>query len=249
MKIKDSDFKGIWKRLNNIVSIDNNNTAASNNTDNTNNTTTTILFDADKYILSRIKDDTYYESFKGAAMNPPRIWYCKHVRFEKLDEETKYRLQHDSSFDGSGDSMRKTITQEELDYSLKMKLKVPPEERYQKEKEAEYSHKLSYIHTKIVEDNSYSTGKRYVNIVKEYGCGRGWADSKPQNEGGGWCVPECRYYPAYGRIEDEEVIAEHNKFVESYRQKDAIILIDMEDEKVKKDYVKYLKENPNILNL
>jgi hypothetical protein len=39
----------------------------------------------------------------------------------------------------------------------------------------------------------------------------------------GQCVPECRYYPEYGRIEDEEVIAAHNKWVESYRQRNAIV--------------------------
>jgi hypothetical protein len=29
--------------------------------------------------------------------------------------------------------------------------------------------------------------------------------------------------PEYGRIEDEEVIADHNKWVESYRQRNAIV--------------------------
>ena len=37
------------------------------------------------------------------------------------------------------------------------------------------------------------------------------------------CVQECRFYPEYGRIEDEEVIEKHNKVVESYRQKNAIV--------------------------
>jgi hypothetical protein len=35
------------------------------------------------------------------------------------------------------------------------------------------------------------------------------------------CIPECGYYPEYGRIEDSEVIEEHNKYVESYRQRNA----------------------------
>jgi hypothetical protein len=39
----------------------------------------------------------------------------------------------------------------------------------------------------------------------------------------GKCIPECRFYPKYGRIEDEKVIEEHNKVGESYRQKNAII--------------------------
>jgi hypothetical protein len=40
------------------------------------------------------------------------------------------------------------------------------------------------------------------------------------------CVQECRFFrffPEYGRIEDEEVIEEHNKVVESYQQKNAIV--------------------------
>ena len=37
------------------------------------------------------------------------------------------------------------------------------------------------------------------------------------------CIPECRFYPEYGRIEDEQVIEEHNKLVGSYRQKNSII--------------------------
>jgi hypothetical protein len=42
-----------------------------------------------------------------------------------------------------------------------------------------------------------------VGIIQEYGCGH-W--SIKRQEGIGCCVPECRYYPEYGRIEDEEVI-------------------------------------------
>jgi hypothetical protein len=61
---------------------------------------------------------------------------------------------------------------------------------------------------------------KYVDVVTEYGCGH-WSNQK--QEEGGICVPECRYYPKYGRIEDEEVIADHNKWVESYRQRNAIV--------------------------
>ena len=46
---------------------------------------------------------------------------------------------------------------------------------------------------------------------EEYGC-----------DGGG-CVPECRFYPEHGRIEDEEVIEEHNKFVEKRRNENRIV--------------------------
>ena len=37
------------------------------------------------------------------------------------------------------------------------------------------------------------------------------------------CVEECRFYADQGRIEDEEVIAKHNEFVESLRQENAIV--------------------------
>jgi hypothetical protein len=47
--------------------------------------------------------------------------------------------------------------------------------------------------------------------LEEYGC-----------DGGG-CVPECRFYPEHGRIEDEEVIEEHNKFVEKLRNEKRIV--------------------------
>ena len=39
----------------------------------------------------------------------------------------------------------------------------------------------------------------------------------------GVCVPECRYYPHIGRIEDEEVMDDHNEYVERLRQKNAIV--------------------------
>jgi hypothetical protein len=37
------------------------------------------------------------------------------------------------------------------------------------------------------------------------------------------CIPECRFYPEYGRIEDEEVIAEHNKRVEYLKERNDIV--------------------------
>jgi hypothetical protein len=38
----------------------------------------------------------------------------------------------------------------------------------------------------------------------------------------GVCVPKCRYYPEYGRIEDE-VIQRHKEIEERYRKRNAII--------------------------
>jgi hypothetical protein len=38
----------------------------------------------------------------------------------------------------------------------------------------------------------------------------------------GECIPECRYYPKFGRIEDEEVIQRHKEIEECYRKRDAL---------------------------
>jgi len=102
-----------------------------------------------------------------------------------------------------GYDIDKTITQDELDYNLKAKLRVSPEERYQAEKRKWYFHKLSYS------DQTTDDYGRLVDVVKEYGCGHG----SNKREEGGCCVPECRFYREYGRIEDEEVIEEHNKYI------------------------------------
>jgi len=49
---------------------------------------------------------------------------------------------------------------------------------------------------------------------EEYGC-----------DGAG-CVPECRFYPATGRIEYEEVIREHKELEAEYREQNKIVNID-----------------------
>jgi hypothetical protein len=40
---------------------------------------------------------------------------------------------------------------------------------------------------------------------------------------GGGCIPECRFYPATGRIEDEEIIRDHEEIEERYRKRNAIV--------------------------
>jgi hypothetical protein len=45
------------------------------------------------------------------------------------------------------------------------------------------------------------------------------------NNGG--CVPECRYYPKYGRIEQDEVTQEHTELVECHRQRNDIVNIEI----------------------
>jgi hypothetical protein len=105
-----------------------------------------------------------------------------------------------------------SITQEELDWSLRQQLKVSPEERYQDMKKHWYAHELSYWHQTI-----YDNGKA-VDTIKEYGCGRFNAKTEE-----GWCVPECRYYLKYGRIEDSEIIQKHREREKRYRDNNAIV--------------------------
>jgi hypothetical protein len=90
-----------------------------------------------------------------------------------------------------------SITQDELDYALKRELRIPPEQRYQQQKANFLFHDLSCYMRRLGEE--------------DYGC----------TSAG--CIPECRFYPEYGRIEDEEVIEEHNKWIESLTQENAIV--------------------------
>jgi hypothetical protein len=90
-----------------------------------------------------------------------------------------------------------SITQDESDYYLKMNLRTSPEDRYEDKKKAWYFHESSwYMHRS--------------NCYDGHGCNNGQ------------CIPECRYYPKFGRIEDEEVIQRHKEFEEGYRKHNAI---------------------------
>ena len=93
-----------------------------------------------------------------------------------------------------------TVTQDELDFGLKRWLRKTPEERYQEEREDRYFHELS----------CYMRG---LSIIDNYD--KGCNDQR--------CIPECRFYPEHGRIEDEEVIQRYKEIVERYRQKNAIV--------------------------
>jgi hypothetical protein len=85
-----------------------------------------------------------------------------------------------------------SITQDESNYYLTMNLMMSPEDRYQQKKEAWYFHESSWY---MRHDNGYDG----------QGCNNGE------------CIPECRYYPKFGRIEDEEVIQRHKEVEECYR--------------------------------
>jgi hypothetical protein len=110
-----------------------------------------------------------------------------------------------SKFDESGqktfEGVNDTTTQDELDYYLKAKLRVSTEQRYHDKKYNWFFHESSW----------YWRGLDATGY-----------DGQGCNQFTG-CVPECRYYSKYGRIEDGEVIEEHNKVVESYQQKNAIV--------------------------
>jgi hypothetical protein len=81
------------------------------------------------------------------------------------------------------------ITAEEYDYDLRSILEVSPEERYQDRKKAFHFHKSHW-------------SMRGLNADDGQGCHYRK------------CIPECRFYPEEGRIEDNEVIEKfekHNK--------------------------------------
>ena len=171
------------------------------------------------------KNDDYYLDI---GSEPPRFAYYRHYRVKNSKDE--WRKQ---TLEAAYDS----VTQNELDYSLKRKLRMSPEQRYQHEKGNWFFHELSYLHQTVDENG------KAVDIIKESGCGH-WSNKA---EEGGCCVPECRYYPEYGRIEDDEVIAEHKMREEEYRKCDRIINIDISANSEKyNDYQKFLKMWDNI---
>jgi hypothetical protein len=125
-------------------------------------------------------DDEYY---LDQGQDPPRFFLYRQARAEKWQATGPHGM---SDYD-------KTTTQDELDYRLKERLRVPPEKRYQREKEHYYFHDL------------------YVD---------GGEECNPMRNG---CTPNCRFHAEAGRIEDDEVIEEHNKLVEEHRQRNEII--------------------------
>ena len=144
--------------------------------------------DDDSYGLTK-HDDEYY---LDRGEEPPRFAYYRHVRAEEWEALGHKEENHE--YDSR-------ITQDELDFILKRNLRIPPEERYQREKAHWYWHESSWTWRGL--DATGYDGQ---------GC----------NQFTG-CIPECRFYPEYGRIEDEQVIEEHNKLVESCLQKNSII--------------------------
>jgi hypothetical protein len=81
---------------------------------------------------------------------------------------------------------------------LKRALRVPREQRYQREKSHWYWH-----------DSSYNN--RGLDAYDGYGCHDGQY------------IPECKFYADTGFIEDDEVKEEFRKVIEYYRQRNAIV--------------------------
>ena len=134
-----------------------------------------------------IKDDEYYLNI---GSDPPRFLYYRHVRAQEWE-----KLEH-KPWDHAYDYR---ITQDELDFRLKEKLRLSPEQRYQDEKGNWLFHDCGY----------YMKG--LDNTFDESSCN------------GLCCVPQCRYYAKYSRIEDDEVIEEHDKLVRALTEKNAIV--------------------------
>jgi hypothetical protein len=126
LKITDREFKGLFRRMNNIII--NNNVNTGNNT---------VIPNDNEDILKQIKDDDYYMERKGLI--PPRFHYYNHVKSELF-----------------GASGYLYITQDELDFGLKRILtKVSPEQRYQAKKSSFLFHDLS-CYMNHINDHDYN---------------------------------------------------------------------------------------------
>jgi hypothetical protein len=116
----------------------------------------------------------------------------------------------------------KIVIPDQLNYRLKSLLRISPEQRYQDEKKNFLFHDLS-CYMNDINDHDYND------------------DGSLKGCTGEGCVPECRFYPEYGRIEDDEVIQEHREIEERCKKNNEIIFIDIEgDEDTKRDYLKFL---------
>lgn len=147
--------------------------------------------DNDELPLGNVQpqSDSDHDYYLDIGMEPPRF--------------AQYRLarsRHKDAFRGlTYEDVWDSITQDELDYYLKSRLREPPEERYQRIRREPWIHETGWA-------------TRGLNAYDGQGCNHFYG-----------CIPECRFYPKVGRIEDDEVIENHNKWVESYKQRNAIV--------------------------
>jgi hypothetical protein len=110
------------------------------------------------------------------------------------------------------------VTDEEIDYYMRKALEVPPEQRYQIAKKRPPYHEYTWTSRGI---HNESTGWEFDPNRKYYVRIPGWNGEKGCNEKTGECIPDCRFYPPTGRIEDDEVIAKYEKWK---RDRDSITL-------------------------
>lgn len=145
------------------------------------------------------------------------------------------------------------VTDEEIDFELRKHLEVPPERRYQLAKKYPPYHEIGWTSRHI---HNESTGwvfdpnrKHYVRIPGYF------VDKGCTKETG--CVPDCRFYPETGRIEDDELVQLYEKWK---RDRDSITLEEKREarqkvhnymliydddtpEQAKQRYQKYLEYN------
>jgi hypothetical protein len=122
---------------------------------------------------------------------------------EKIAKFARYRMARAKKLNAHGEKTYEDVyvyvTKEELDYFLKKRLQVPPEQRYQQKKEYSLCHSSNWY-------------KRGLKAYDGWGC----------NQFTG-CVVTCRYYSEKGRIEDEEVIKEYEDEIAKRRQAGTLI--------------------------
>jgi hypothetical protein len=145
-------------------------------------------------------DDEYY---LATGQENPRMAYYRYYRVNNCTDEYR-KLALECVYDW--------VSQDELDYQLRAKLRVPPEIRYQKKKANWFFHDSSAC-------------ARGLNQEDGYGCT------------GLECIKDCRYHDESGRFEDQEVIEEHREIEAEYRTQNKIVNIEIDNS----DYHKFLK--------
>lgn len=114
---------------------------------------------------------------------------CEELRFERIKKLTEIM-----GYNSALEHQRDDITDYELAWELECALRVPPEVRYQNKKKDWEHHELSWFMRKLpMNDESCCNYYR--------------------------CVPECRFYPEEGMIEDSEIINEHEERNKKEREK------------------------------
>jgi hypothetical protein len=120
----------------------------------------------------------------------------KERKCAELRQERIMKLSQIMGYEEALSHWRDGITDYELKWELESALRVPPEVRYQKRKEHWNGHESSW------------TTRGINNGYDGYGC----------NQFTG-CIPSCRFYAETGRIEDNEVIKEHEEENKKYKER------------------------------